>query len=487
MLMPLPLEATMLIAGQAVSAQSGATFDRIDPSTGGVASRAVAGRAVDAVAAADAAALAFAGWAATVPGARRSVLMRAAGLLEDYLPQFQAAMRAEIGATDLWVKFNISMARAHLEEAAAMVTQVGGTLGAGGDLSMALRQPAGVCLGIAPWNAPLALGIRAIAMPLACGNSVVLKASEISPATQRLIGDLMSAAGLPDGVLNIITNAPDSSAEVVGALIAHPAVRRVNFTGSTRVGKLVAALGAQHLKRCLLELSGKCPLIVLPDADIDAAVAATVYGAFLNQGQICMSTDTVIVHADVADAFVEKLVLAASARHLKAADPRSGLSDLGPVVSQAVARRLADVIDDARAKGGLVRCGGKVAGTFLDATVIDHVSTAMRVHSEECFGPIVGISRVETVDEAISLANSHEQGFAAAIFTADLTLALRMALELETGICHINDATVLDRPDMPFGGVKASGYGRFGGLSALDEFTELRWITASSGTRRYPI
>jgi acyl-CoA reductase-like NAD-dependent aldehyde dehydrogenase len=396
-------------------------------------------------------------------------------------------MQAEIGATDYWVRFNIDLARSHLEEAAALVTQIGGSVGAGEGLSMAMRQPAGVCLGIAPWNAPLALAMRAIALPLACGNSVVLKASELSPATQRVLGDVMTEAGLPDGVLNIVTNSPEHSAEVVGALIAHPAVRRVNFTGSTRVGRLVAATAAQHLKRCLLELSGKCALIVLPDADIDAAVAAAVYGAFLNQGQICMSTDMAIVHADVADEFVEKLVLAASARHLRAVDPRLGQTDMGPVASLAVARRLSELIEDACTKGGVLRCGGVAAGTFLDATVIDHVSTAMRMHAEECFGPIIGICRVETVDEAITLANSHEQGFAAAVFSADLGLAMRVAAELETGICHINDSTVADRPDMPFGGVKASGYGRFGGAACLDEFTELRWITASSGRRRYPI
>ncbi|MBI1173357.1 aldehyde dehydrogenase family protein [bacterium] len=477
----------MWIAGQSVGAVSGEMFDRIDPSTGGVASRAPAGRAADAVAAADAAAAAFGGWAATSPLERRRVLMRAAGLLEQHLPAFQAAMRVEIGATDPWVRFNVDLARAHLEEAAALVTQIGGALGAGPGLSMAVRQPAGVCLGIAPWNAPLALAMRAVAVALACGNSVVLKASELSPATQRLVGDVFTAAGLPEGVLNIVTNGPEHSAEVVGALISHPAVRRVNFTGSTRVGRLVAAFAARHLKRCLLELSGKCPLIVLPDADIGAAVAATVYGAFLNQGQICMATDTVIVHQDVADDFVARLVAAASARHLKATDPRLGLTDLGPVASLAVARRLTELIEDARAKGGVVRCGGKAAGTFLDATVIDHVSTTMRLHAEECFGPIVGICRVETVEEAITLANSHEHGFAASVFSADWNLALRVAQELETGICHINEPTVADRPDMPFGGVKASGYGRFGGPSGLDEFTELRWITASSGTSRHPV
>ncbi|MEO8242781.1 MAG: aldehyde dehydrogenase family protein [bacterium] len=482
-----PLQTAMWIAGQSVAALSGETFDRIDPSTGGVASRAPAGRAPDAVAAADAAAMAFGGWAATPPLTRRAILLRAAGLLEARLPDFQVAMRAEIGATDLWVRFNLDLAREHLEEAASLVTQIGGSLGAGAGLSMALRQPAGVCLGIAPWNAPLALAVRAIAQALACGNSVVLKASELSPATQRLVGEVLAEAGLPEGVLNIVTNGPEHSAEVVGALISHPAVRRVNFTGSTRVGRLVAAFAARHLKRCLLELSGKCPLIVLPDADVDAAVRATVYGAFLNQGQICMSTDTVIVHAAVADEYVEKLVAAASTRALQAVDPRLGQTDLGPVASLAVARRLTELIEDARAKGGVVRCGGKAAGTFLDATVIDHVSTAMRLHAEECFGPIVGICRVETVEEAITLANSHEHGFAAAVFSADFNLALRVAQDLETGICHINDCTVADRPDMPFGGVKASGYGRFGGASGLDEFTELRWITASSGTRRYPI
>ncbi|MGO4839003.1 aldehyde dehydrogenase family protein, partial [Rhizobiaceae sp. 2RAB30] len=197
-------------------------------------------------------------------------------------------------------------------------------------LAMAIRQPVGVVLGIAPWNVPLVLGVRALAMPLACGNTVVLKASEICPRTHGLLGEVLGEAGLGDGIVSVVTNEVEDASAVVETLIAHPAIRRVNFTGSTRVGRMVAELSARHLKPVLLELGGKAPLVVLDDADLDEAVKAACYGAFLNQGQICMSTERVVVDEAVADAFVEKLVRRAS--RLLAGHPPESDAPLGPVV-----------------------------------------------------------------------------------------------------------------------------------------------------------
>ena len=454
----------------------GATFERIDPATGAVASRAPAGRAAQAEAAGNVAARAFAGWAATPPSEKRRHLMAAAAQVSLNADAIGAAMRAEIGATDRWVQFNIDMARAHLEEAASLVTLVTGAVSGPGDAMMlAFRDPVGVCLAIAPWNAPFVLGMRAVAMALACGNTVVLKASEMCPATHLLIGRVFAAAGLPDGVLTVITHAPEHGPEVVEALIGHPAVRRVNFTGSTRVGRVIAETAARHLKRCLLELGGKSPLVVLEDADLDAAAEAAAFGAFLNQGQICMSTDRIVVLEDVADAFAAKLVQRAA--RLRSGDPRLPGWPLGPVASPAVARRLNDLVADAAAGGGVVLAGGPAAGTFMDATVIDHVVPGMALYSEETFGPIAAICRAASEDEAISIANDSAYGLSAAVFSRDVGRALAVARRIESGICHINGPTVNDRPDMPFGGVKDSGYGRFGGAAALDEFTELRWIT----------
>lgn len=304
------MNVQLLIDGRAVAAGSGATYARANPFTGETASTAAAGKAADAIAAADAAAEAFPAWAELGPNARRRLLLQAADALEARSPDFVAAMMAETGATAPWAGFNVTLAASTMREAASMTTQIGGEVipsDKPGCLAMAVRQAAGVSLGIAPWNAPVILGVRALAMPLACGNTVVLKASEACPRTHGLIGEALQEAGLPPGVVNVVTNAPEDAAEVVGALIAHRAVKRINFTGSTKVGRIIAGLAARALKPVLLELGGKAPLIVLDDADLEEAVNAAIFGAFMNQGQICMSTERLIVDEAVADDFVARL------------------------------------------------------------------------------------------------------------------------------------------------------------------------------------
>jgi benzaldehyde dehydrogenase (NAD) len=321
-------------------------------------------------------------------------------------------------------------------------------------------------------------------MPLACGNTVVLKASEMSPGVHRLIGSCLTEAGLGDGVVNVVTNAPEDAQAVVEALIAHPAVRRVNFTGSTRVGRLIALACAKHLKRALLELGGKAPLVILEDADLDAAVNAAAFGAFMNQGQICMSTERIVVDDKVADAFVAKF--ATKAKGLPHGDPRKGNVVLGSLVSAAACDRVGGLIDDAVAKGAVIAAGGHGSGTIMPATIVDHVTPAMRIYGEESFGPVVTVVRVSGVDEAVRVANDTEYGLSSAVFGRDIARALGVAKRIEAGISHINAPTVHDEPQMPFGGTKASGYGRFGGKAAIDEFTELRWITVQTGPRHYP-
>jgi benzaldehyde dehydrogenase (NAD) len=374
-----------------------------------------------------------------------------------------------------------------LREAAAMTTQISGEViptDKPDNLAMAFRQPVGVVLGIAPWNAPVILGVRSVAMPLAYGNTVVLKASEMSPGVHRLIGSCLTEAGLGDGVVNVVTNAPEDAQAVVEALIAHPAVRRVNFTGSTRVGRLIALACAKHLKRALLELGGKAPLVILDDADLDAAVNAAAFGTFMNQGQICMSTERIVVDDQVADAFVAKF--AAKANSLPYGDPRKGNVVLGSLVSGAACDRVGGLIDDAVAKGAVIAAGGRGNGTIMPATIVDHVTPAMRIYGEESFGPVVTVVRVSGVDEAVRVANDTEYGLSSAVFGRDIARALGVAKRIEAGICHVNAPTVHDEPQMPFGGTKASGYGRFGGKAAIDEFTELRWITVQTGPRTYP-
>jgi len=481
-------DLSMLINGLAVQAEGGRHFERRNPLDGAVATRAPAASTADALAAVDAAAEAFKTWSQTGPGERRALLLKAAAALEAKTPQFIEAVAAETGATGMWAGFNVHLAAGMLQEAAALTTQISGEVipsDVPGSLAMGLRQPAGVVLGIAPWNAPIILGVRAIATPLACGNTVVLKGSENCPRTHGLIIEAFQEAGFPAGVVNYITNAPEDAGALVEAIVAHPALRRINFTGSTRVGKLVALTCAKHLKPVVLELGGKAPLLVLDDADIGDAVNAAAFGAFANSGQICMSTERLIVDEKIADAFIDRFVAKAAA--LPLGDPRGTQPVvLGSVIGMGTVEHCNALIDDALAKGAKLLCGGKATNTLMPATVLDRVTREMRVYHEETFGPLKCIVRVKDTEAAIACANDNAYGLSAAVFGRDLARAMNVAKRIESGICHVNAPTVHDEAQMPFGGVKGSGMGRFGGKAGVAEFTELRWITVQTGPRHYP-
>ncbi|HTR26752.1 MAG TPA: aldehyde dehydrogenase [Terriglobales bacterium] len=480
-------EVQLLIGDRDAAAKGAATFVRNNPVSGEMATRAAAATADDAILAAEAAAEAFPAWAALGPHERRKKLLRAADLLEAATPEFISVMVDEIGATAPWAGFNVYLAAQMLREAASMTTQVSGeTIPSEipGSLAFSVRQPVGVVLGIAPWNAPVILGVRAIAVPLACGNTAVLKASEICPATHRLIGTTLHKAGLDHGVVNVLTHDAASASTIVETLIAHRAVRRINFTGSTRVGKILAVTAAKHLKPILLELGGKAPLIVLDDADLDEAVNAAAFGAFANQGQICMSTERIIVDEEIADAFAEKF--AAKVRALPAGDPRKGDVVFGAVMGLQTVERVKALVKDAVSRGAKVILQGEAHGTVMAPTIVDHVTPEMQIFREESFGPSVSITRFKTVEEAIQLANDTEYGLSAAVFGRDIARALEVAKRIDSGMCHVNGPTVHDEAQMPFGGVKASGYGRFGGKAAVEAFTELRWITIQTTPRHYP-
>jgi len=463
-------------------------FERISPITGQPASTAIAMTAAEARAIADRAAAAFPAWSATGPNARRAILGRAAEALEQRRDAFVKAMMDEIGATAGWAMFNLMLAAAMVREAAALTTRITGEVipsDKAGCLAMSLREPVGVVLGIAPWNAPIILGVRAIATPLACGNSVILKASEICPRTHELIVEAFAEAGFPKDVVNVVTNAPADAGEVVGALIDHPAVRRINFTGSTAVGRIIARRCAENLKPCLLELGGKAPLVILEDANLDEAVKAAAFGAFMNQGQICMSTERIIPVAAIADEFARRF--AQKARSMASGDPREGKTPLGAVVDRRTVDHVNALIDDAVASGARVLAGGKAEGVVMPATVVEGVTSNMKLYRDESFGPVVGIIRAEDEADAIRVANDSEYGLSAAVFTGDAARGLRVARQIRSGMCHVNGSTVHDEAQMPFGGLGASGYGRFGGMAGVDQFTELRWITVETLPGQFPI
>lgn len=479
-------DTDLLIGGATSAAHDNATFERRNPANGDVATRAAAAQLADVDRAVQAASAAFPAWSALNPGARRALLLKAADAMEGLRADFVERGVQEAGGSPMWYQFNVTLAANMLREAASMTTQISGEVipsDVPGSLAMGVRQAAGVVVGIAPWNAPVILGTRAIAMPLACGNTVILKASELCPGLHRLIGTVFEQAGFPAGVVNVITNAPADAPQIVERLIAAPAVRRVNFTGSTNVGRIIAQHCAKHLKPVLLELGGKNPLLILDDADLDEAVEAAAFSAFFNQGQICMSADRILVDNKIAPAFLDKL--ASKTATLKAAHADAPLTGM---IDAAAAQRVAAMLDDARERGAsITQTSNTVAGNLLQPAIVDGVTPEMRVYQEESFGPIVSILRFDTDEEAIRLANDSEYGLSSAVFSRDIGRAMAVARRIESGICHINGPTVHDEAQMPFGGVKGSGYGRFGGKAAIAEFTELRWITIQTTPRHYPI
>ncbi|KUN57999.1 salicylaldehyde dehydrogenase [Streptomyces canus] len=478
----------LFIAGEHVAAKDGRYFETTEALTGEPIARVAAASVEDVNHAVDAAAAVLPEWSALPPAARRSVLERAAVLLGERTDEIVATMSREMGATLPWCGFNVHVAKGMFVEAAAQAYAAVGEVipsDVPGLTALGVRQPVGVVVGIAPWNAPLILGVRAIVWPLVWGNTVVLKSSEQTPLTQAAIVQVLHDAGVPAGAVNLISNAPKDGPSVVEALIAHPAVTRVNFTGSSRVGRVIGELGGRHLTRVVLELGGKAPFLVLPDADLEEAAAAASFGAFMNQGEICMSTERVIVDRTVADELSSRLAERAS--KLVVGPPSDPTSQIGPLVHGAARDHVVALIEDARAKGAQVLAGGTADGLFVQPTVLRGVTPDMRVYSEESFGPVVSIIEVDSTDEAVAVANDTEYGLSAAVFGRDAAAALDVARRIRSGICHINGATVHDEPQMPFGGVGASGWGRFGSRAALEEFTELRWITIQSGSRHYPI
>jgi vanillin dehydrogenase len=483
------IERLLLIGGEHVAAASGRRTEDVSPYTGEVVATLSAAGAEDATRAVDAAAGAFDAWAAMVPTERRRLFLHAADLLEARAHDAAELMTAETGAIGPWGHFNVALGAEMLREAAASISQPIGevlTSSTPGALSMSMRQAAGVVASFAPWNAPVILGIRSVAVPLAVGDTVVLKPSEHAPLSAGLfLADVLHEAGFPPGVCNVVTTTPEEAPAVAEALIADRRVRRVSFTGSTRVGRAIGELAARHLTPAVLELGGKNSLIVLDDADLEYAVNAVAFGAYMNSGQICMSADRVIVHRSLADEFTARLAQKAS--QLPSGDPRDAGTLIGPLITAGAAERVADLVDEATATGAKVQAGGgRPDGAVYPASVVSDVRSDMRIDTEEIFGPVCTVFTVDDEDQAVAVANESAYGLAAGVLTEDVRRGFEVARRLHTGIVHVNDQPVDDEPQAPFGGVGESGYGRFGGRAGVDAFTDLRWITVQTGHRPFP-
>jgi acyl-CoA reductase-like NAD-dependent aldehyde dehydrogenase len=477
-------EAKQFIGGEWTGASGGATFEDRDPFTGDVVANVPAGSREDAASAVAAAAAAFPEWSQSLPAQRQAIFLKAADILESRRDEMVGLLARETGCSFGFGMFQMSFVPGLLRQAAAAAyAPLGQILPSDhpGTLAMGIRKPVGVVGAIAPWNAALILSARSIAAPLALGNTVVLKPSELSPIVGGLIwGEIFTEAGLPPGVLNIVTHAPGKAAPIGDELVENPAVRRINFTGSTETGRRLAEAAGRNLKRVVLELGGYNPLLVLADADLDYAVNASAFGAFLHQGQICMSARKIIVERPIADEFTARL--AAKTKTLKTGDPKEPSTIIGPLINESALQMVKERVADAVAKGATVLAGGEADGPCFQATLITDVPADSDFAKHETFGPVVAIEVVDSAEQAVERANSTTYGLCAGILTSDTDRGFALAQRLESGIVHVNDQPVGDEPQMPFGGVKDSGWGRFGGQAVIDEFTELRWITVQSGT-----
>jgi vanillin dehydrogenase len=487
------VERGLLIGGESVPASCGAHADDVSPWDGAIYARVAAGKPEDVTRAVDAAQAAFPNWSELGAYERREIFLTAADVMVGRKEEAIAALAGETGASRLFSELNFAVCIQVLREAAAAITRPRGELLATsipGAYSIAQRVPFGVVGAISPWNAPFVLGMRSIAIPLAMGNTVVMKPSEDAPITcGLLLADVLVEAGLPPGVLNVVTNDLADAGDVVAALIADPRVRIVNFTGSTNVGRIIGVQAAQNLKPAVLELGGKNPLIILEDADPDLAVDAAVLGAFMNSGQICMSTDRIIIDKSLVDDFVPRYVERVEA--LPVGDPADPTTVVGPLINARGAQRVSKLVEDAAAKGATLLTGdGAIEGpngTLIRPVVLTDVTPEMDVYGSEIFGPATVIHPVESADAAVELANDSDYGLTGGVISRDLNAALDVVARVRTGIIHINDQSIADEPMAPFGGVKNSGYGKFGGTAGIESFTERRWITIQhTGRPTYP-
>lgn len=476
----------MSIGGRWVPAAR--TFADLNPADNSVWAQVPDGGLRETRAAIEAAHSAFAEWSALSHTRRAHHMIKVAEVFERRKPGIVEAIRAEGGG---W--FGKGMFEAgYVPEvfyaaAASNYAAIGEVIPSEyGKLSLAVRRPMGVISVISPWNFPVILTARGIAFAIAAGNTVVLKPSEETPYCGGLLfAEIFEEAGVPPGVLNVVTCSRENVSVVGDELIEHPRVKGVSFTGSTAVGRQIAARAGAHLKKCCAELGGKDSLIVLEDADMERATAAASFGSFMHQGQICMSVEKVLVQESVFEPFVRRFVERAA--KLKVGDPSKDPSNvIGPLINDRQAAKVREQIDDAVAKGAKVLLGGRVDGRFVEPTIMVGVTPEMKLYQEETFGPVVPVIPFGTDDEAVAIANDTEYGLSSGVMTRDEQRGLAIAQRLETGMCHINCSSVNDEPHAPFGGSKASGVGRHGGRWATETFTETRWITLERGGRGFP-
>jgi len=469
------LSGRLFINGEWCPSSSGEIIDDLNPSSN--ESFAVVHQAgqTDIEKALDAAEKSFGEWSKFTPSAREKILLAAAEVMEAQREKISDILRDETGSVFKKSQFEINFAIEILKTAAGEARRITGeTFPANEDgmVSMTMRSPLGIVAAIAPFNFPLLLALKKVAFALAAGNTVILKPADETPISNLVIGEVFDRAGLPSGVLNVV---PGPAAEIGEILMADSRVKLLAFTGSTRVGRLLATKAARNLKQCTLELGGKNPLIVLDDANVDHAVNVATHSIFVHQGQICMAGSRILLQSNIAAEFTEKFV--AKAKSLRLGDPRDKNMDLGPLIRRSQVDVVLGHIQEAVEKGATLLTGGTSQDNFVEPTILKGVTPQMTLYGEESFGPVTYLSEFENDDDAIQLANDTAYGLSSAVITKDLFRAFKFAREIQSGMVHLNGSTIYDDPIAPFGGTKMSGMGREGGKFAIEEMTELKWIT----------
>lgn len=469
------LQVDAWIAGGFVPPSSGRYFDDRNPEDDSLYARAGLCTEQDVDRAVRAAHDAYQSYRLTAPKAREAWLIRAADLLEQRAEELTRVLVAEVGSTLMKARFEIGFSVSILRAAAGMARNVSGKTmpsDVPGRFSVSVRQPLGVVACVSPFNIPLVKGIRLSANPLAIGNTTVLLPSEEAPVVAMHIAKLYKDAGLPAGAFNYVTGAGQ---DIGDSLTTHPLVRAVSFTGSSRVGKHIRTLCAAHGKNVILELGGKSPFVVLKDADIDKAAADAVFSIFVNQGQVCMGASRIYVERPVFANFLQKYVH--NTRQVGIGDLMDAGTLIGPIINQRQRDRVRAHIENAVAGGARVETGGKWRGNRCEPTILTGVTAQMTLCKEETFGPVTSVYAVDSAEEALALANDSVYGLSAAIYTSNITQALKFALEVKSGMVHVNAPTAQDEPHVPFGGVGDSGVGREGTDGDIEALTEWKWIT----------
>jgi succinate-semialdehyde dehydrogenase/glutarate-semialdehyde dehydrogenase len=467
----------LLIGGAWRGADSGARFDVRDPADGSVLTDVADGSAADATAALDAAVAAQHVWARTAPRERSEILRRAFELLTGRAEDFAHLMSLEMGKTVAEAKGEVGYGAEFFRWYAEEAVRVHGRwmqAPAGGSRLLTIRKPVGPCLFITPWNFPLAMGTRKIGPAVAAGCTMVIKPAELTPLTMLALAAVMEEAGLPPGVLNVVTTS--NSKELSKTLMADDRLRKVSFTGSTEVGKVLMAKAAGSVKKVSMELGGNAPFLVFDDADIDRAVEGAITAKYRNSGQTCVCTNRFFAQAGNYDAYVEKL--AAASRRLKVGDGLEEGVQQGPLIDGKAVEKVEELIGDATAKGGRIVTGGHrhaLGGSFFEPTVISGAAPDMRFMKEEIFGPVAPVFRFETEEEAVRLANDTEYGLACYFYTGDLGRAFRVMEGLKYGMVGVNEG-LITTPEAPFGGVKESGLGREGGYQGIEDYLDTKYV-----------